>query len=82
MVGGCGTQNSRKDVLRRHLKRNVGRCFGDENGAWLIGNKLTGRKGKKAEPSVRGTRKPVEKARNTTEDGEGSPSTTKRQEAM
>ncbi|KAI0741807.1 hypothetical protein C8Q80DRAFT_1274169 [Daedaleopsis nitida] len=70
MVGGCGTQNSRKDVLRRHLKRNAGRCFGDANGAWLVGNKLTGRRGKKAEASVRGTRKPAGKARKAEDDGE------------
>ena len=49
MVGGCGTPNSRKDVLRRHLRRNAGRCFGDENAAYLLGNQARVR-------SVRGTR--------------------------
>ena len=38
MVGGCKEQCSRKDVLKRHLRKNESRCFGSENAPWLPGN--------------------------------------------
>ena len=38
MVGGCKEQCSRKDVLKRHLRKNEGRCFGNEGAPWLPGN--------------------------------------------
>ena len=36
MVGGCGRECSRKDVLKRHLR--AGRCVGDAEGWYLAGN--------------------------------------------
>ena len=36
MVGGCGRECSRKDVLRLHLRRHA--CAGDVDGWWLPGN--------------------------------------------
>ncbi|TBU33999.1 hypothetical protein BD311DRAFT_650492 [Dichomitus squalens] len=38
MVGGCKEQCSRKDVLKRHLRKNEKRCFGSESAPWLPGN--------------------------------------------
>ncbi|PIL24791.1 hypothetical protein GSI_12677 [Ganoderma sinense ZZ0214-1] len=40
MVGGCKEQCSRKDVLKRHLRKNESRCFGSENAPWLPGNQV------------------------------------------
>ena len=40
MVGGCKEHCSRKDVLKRHLRKNESRCFGSENAPWLLGNQM------------------------------------------
>ncbi|RPD73342.1 hypothetical protein L226DRAFT_108363 [Lentinus tigrinus ALCF2SS1-7] len=40
MVGGCGRENSRKDALGRHLNRREGRCWGEREGEWLVGNRF------------------------------------------
>ncbi|OJT10581.1 hypothetical protein TRAPUB_12880 [Trametes pubescens] len=38
MVGGCWKGFSRRDVLARHLRSTVGKCFGDARAPYLLGN--------------------------------------------
>ncbi|KAI0717119.1 hypothetical protein C8Q76DRAFT_726672 [Earliella scabrosa] len=40
MLGGCKRTFSRRDAYKRHLKREVGNCFGDPQAAYQPGNRV------------------------------------------
>ena len=38
MIGGCRKAFSKRDALRHHLRREKGKCFGDADAEYQVGN--------------------------------------------
>ncbi|KAI0769086.1 hypothetical protein BD413DRAFT_478024 [Trametes elegans] len=42
MVGGCGETCARKSVLAKHIRKSRGKCVGDADAPYILGNTAEG----------------------------------------